>query len=343
MFAAINDIAIDFSGARPSVSAMQAAGVKEICRYISPNPNHPKNLTAVERDAYLAGGLGLWLVFENSTLDPLKGGVFGQTHGLLAQSFATRLGYPANVPLYVAVDFDVQPAQMPSVLAYLSAVQAVCTYEIRPYGSFRMIESAFAAGISVGGWQTVAWSYGKRSIHADMLQHATPVHPTVPPLGNVDDNTVLRVTRAWSSQADPQPPPHIGGDMKIQFLTIEGCNAAFLAQTTDDGHALYVSWTGDGSQGRVQQAIADQRAAGMTDLHLTGGPGALRATILLGAVPTGDTRYNWTGDEFLHTVGGQAQNVDQEARTQIATLLDHTSSTMASLANLKQKLLVAGQ
>lgn len=201
------DIAIDYSFARPSPQAIAAAGVRLVVRYISPTRSNKKNLTVAERDALLAAGLSILLVWENSTTDPLHGHQLGVVHGSQARNFATDLGYPVDMPIIVACDFDVQAAQLPVVLLYLAGFKEGSRWAQGAYGKDLLITAAHDAGVSTLGWQTVAWSGGRKSPHADCLQHAKPTHPSVPPLGAVDDNTVLRQFRAWSLAPDPQPQP----------------------------------------------------------------------------------------------------------------------------------------
>lgn len=200
------DIAIDYSFARPAPAAIAATGCRMVCRYISPNRAHKKNLTAAERDALLEADLSLLLVWENATTDPLKGASLGAVHGKLAGDFARDLGYPAEMPLIVAVDFDAQPAQFETILDYHVAFEANAGFAIGTYGKAAIVSFLALRGVTVFGWQTVAWSHKVVSPQAHCLQHATPVHPTVPPLGAVDDNTVLQAFAAWSMAPDVFEP-----------------------------------------------------------------------------------------------------------------------------------------
>lgn len=207
------DIALDYSFSRPSVPAMVAAGVRLVVRYISSNRGNPKNLSLAERDAILGGGLALLLVWEQSAADPAQGALTGAKHGSAAASYAHDLGYPTDIPIIVAVDFDVQPAQMAAVLHYLEAFKQASGWRQGVYGKDAMVTAAHDAGVSELGWQTRAWSKGRRSPHADCLQEIGFVHPGLDRLGSVDDNTVLRPFAAWSTgSAPPEPDPQpIGG------------------------------------------------------------------------------------------------------------------------------------
>jgi hypothetical protein len=208
------DIAIDYSSARPDPAAIVAAGVRLVVRYMSPRRTNPKNITAAERDALLAAGLSILLVWEAVTTDPLQGAPLGAIHGIQAGAFALDLGYPADLPIIVAVDFGVSSAQMPAVLAYLGAFQAASGYPQGAYGSDTLVTAAYNAVVSTLGWQTRAWSQGRLSPHADVRQEIGFVHPAVAALGSVDDNTVLRPFTAWSTSMPSPTEPTKGSSMQ---------------------------------------------------------------------------------------------------------------------------------
>lgn len=234
------DIGIDYSFSRPPAAAIAAAGVRVVVRYISSARTNPKNITAAERDSLLAAGLGLLLVWEQGAADPAQGAVLGATHGLAAGDFARALAYPVALPVIAAVDFGVTLTQMPAVLHYLAAFrQASGGYPLGVYGNDRVVTAATEAGLSVLGWQTRAWSQGRRSPYTDCRQEIGFVHPTVAALsaahGAVDDNTVLRPFEAWSLT----PPTAAGADQGEPMHVIDGTTGEFWRIATDASGALY--------------------------------------------------------------------------------------------------------
>lgn len=201
------DIAVDYSFARPDPQAMVAAGVKLVVRYISPSRAHPKNLNAAERDALHTAGLAILLVWENAVADPAKGAALGTSHGTQARAYALDLGYPTGIPIIVAVDFNVQPAQIPHpVIDYLRAFRDAASWPIGVYGGKLAVDNAAIWDVSTLGWQTEAWSAGKVSTYADCLQHIH-ARPQIAALGAVDDNTVLHAFTAWSAPIPTPPAP----------------------------------------------------------------------------------------------------------------------------------------
>lgn len=200
------DIAIDFSGARPDPKLVASLGVKLIVRYVSAFRNNPKNATRREIQAALDAGLSVALVFEQAKTDALGGAARGRVYGPIGDAFVRDLGYPFGSTLYVACDVDAMPSQMPTVTDYLGAFASTCSYPIKPYGEADVVTAAVLAGICRGGWQCRAWSYGRRSPYAEVLQEiGLELYPQLKQLGNVDANTVLKPFSAWS--LDMSPPP----------------------------------------------------------------------------------------------------------------------------------------
>lgn len=323
------DIAIDYSFARPSIPAMVAANVKMVCRYISPITANKKNLTAGERDALLAAGLSITLVWESGPTDPLLGAAKGTIHGGQARLAALALNYPADVEIIVAVDFDVQPAQLPAVLAYLSAFKVASSWPQGTYGKNTLIDAAHNAGVSTLGWQTIAWSRKVVSANAHCLQHATAVHPAVPHLGGVDDNTVLKPFKAWSTKADrpietaPPPPPSQGDDM-LRLLAPTDSPARFYAVVDPTGRALRCEWTGEGNDPAVAARLnfyTDATPAGQ-DFELAMDVAGLINVSLDGPLPPGFKAEQFANPDEIVARVTNTGSIDSTARAQIVALND---------------------
>ncbi|HEU0132291.1 MAG TPA: DUF1906 domain-containing protein [Mycobacteriales bacterium] len=164
-----------FSGERADFAAFRAAGLSFACRYIS-TPGNDKNLTPHEVAGLHANGLSIVVVFERTQLRSLEGAAGGTEDGGLAREQAGVLGCPGTVPIYAAVDFDAQPKDMPTVLAYLRAFEAaVAPHPLGVYGGFRVIDTVHKAhGWRVPGpflWQAGAWSKQGRHPAAHLHQN----------------------------------------------------------------------------------------------------------------------------------------------------------------------------
>lgn len=102
------------------------------------------------------------------------------------------------------------------------------------------------------------------------------------------------------------PPPTPGDDeMQIRLLVLSDSDAQFLAETTARGVALYVTWAGPGSP-QVDRAVSAHRVAAQQagyDFEQSGDIAGLYNCALVGGLPYGDSRHNWTGGEFWRWVG----------------------------------------
>lgn len=153
---------IDYSTARPDPARIKANGYQGGVRYLS--DYSAKNLTRAEFEALDAQGLGVAVVWENGAKDALRGASGGMVDCVKANVQADALGLPRDMPIYYAVDTDVT-GNLGTVAAYFAGL------ETRPdlrkpllYGQYSVIEQAG------DGWQTMAWSAGRVSAHARMVQ-----------------------------------------------------------------------------------------------------------------------------------------------------------------------------
>src|SRR6266542_544907 len=196
---------LDWSSGYPS----NLKGYAGAARYIG-SPGHAKNLTKPEVAQWRAQGVPLLGVHEQDAGWMLGGHTRGQSAGLAVHRDSVALGLTLR-RVCAACDFQPTAAQMPLILACLKGYGEILGRDVASlYGSASVLDAAYATGLLPhGGWQTVAWSGGRTSAHAVLLQHAQQitVHGVV-----CDVNTPL--ARDWgqspfSSLAPPSatPPP----------------------------------------------------------------------------------------------------------------------------------------
>jgi hypothetical protein len=158
---------LDYSFARPDPAKIKAEGFGGVMRYLSHSAS--KNLTAGERDALYAQGLGIGLVWEttaNRALDGYNAGV-ADAKDALAQASALNF----NGVIYLAVDFDATPQQQDAINNYINGAKSVGGDRIAAaYGGYWVIKRLFDAGIIKWGWQTYAWSGGNWDSRAQLRQ-----------------------------------------------------------------------------------------------------------------------------------------------------------------------------
>lgn len=111
---------------------------------------------------------------------------------------------------------------------------------------------------------------------------------------NLDD------IRAEASRRSSSPPPMGDDDMQVRLLVLTDSDAQWLAETDNEGQALYVTWAGPGSPA-VDTAVAAHRAEAARKgrpFEQSGNVAGLFNCVCLGPLPTGDSRHVWGGDEF---------------------------------------------
>jgi hypothetical protein len=194
----------DYSFSRPAVSALVEAHMGFVVRYLSPDSG--KNLSADEAAQLHAAGISIVLVWESTGTDAQQGAPDGLADAKAARQQATALGFPTNLPIYYAVDFDASSSQMGEILDYLhSAADAEGTKAlVGVYGSYAVTQEAAAAGF-VWLWQTYAWSAGRWTAGAVLRQIENGVTLGG---GSVDlDEAMSNEYGQWAPVTGAPPPP----------------------------------------------------------------------------------------------------------------------------------------
>jgi hypothetical protein len=180
---------LDYSSGWPAAAAMTAGGFLGAVRYIG-TPGRGKNLTRTEAQALLAGGRRISLVFEDAAGWMRGGAAAGAAAARAALADAANCGVGVRC-IYFACDEDVTDAQtMQTVEACLDGAAGVLGRgRTGVYGEADVIDACLAAGHAVWGWQTRAWSGGRVSARAHLLQQIGYVS-----VGGVqcDRSTILR-------------------------------------------------------------------------------------------------------------------------------------------------------
>ena len=172
----------------PSPSALKAAHMRFVCRYIAPpgSAYDWKRLATAEASALHKAGLPIVLVFESSEKRATGGSVAGSQDAGYALLELHRLGAAAPVGAAFACDFDVPDyapklanthanalAKLGPVGAYFKAIRPkLAGRQLGAYGGYWVIKRLFDAGLIDWGWQTYAWSAGLWDPRAQLQQYA---------------------------------------------------------------------------------------------------------------------------------------------------------------------------
>lgn len=197
---------IDFSYAHAKFTGanIKAAGVRGVARYLGGRPD--KRLTADEAKDYLAHGLWILTVYEDGAQRAGGGYLLGMADATEANKQADAVGIPKTAAIMYAVDYDADPK---AVKPYFEGLHARTVRDgLRPvgvYGGFRIAD----AGLATWVWQTQAWSGGKVSTKANILQKVTRTFSIKGAVANDwDENDILYgVIPVWRPTAPKSPAP----------------------------------------------------------------------------------------------------------------------------------------
>lgn len=199
---------LDYSSGYPAPVAIKAAGYAGVVRYIG-TPGRGKNLTRAEAQAMRAAGIPIALVYETSAGWALGGTQAGADAARASLADAAVCEVQVRC-VYMAVDVDVTGAvQMQAVQQMLDGAAGVLgRNRVGVYGEADVID-ACVPGHAAYGWQTRAWSGGRLSGKAAILQQIGYVD-----VGGVqcDRSTVLKDDWGqWPYQGDVPTAPTYGG------------------------------------------------------------------------------------------------------------------------------------
>jgi hypothetical protein len=206
-----DELSIDYAWARPKPSAIAAAGYAAVWRYLSNDPS--KNLTLAERDALLAAGLGIGLVWETTAQRSLSGAPGGVSDGRIAAGQAKALGMPKGAPLLVAIgDFAATGGELGVIHDYYYHWrQATSGYATGAYLTGYMANELYVRGARGLFWQNAMDDQGAKgsvvSKHAHLYQRVKHTRPVIKgsKVADYDENiTVNGASVPWWRKVSAQ-------------------------------------------------------------------------------------------------------------------------------------------
>lgn len=180
-------------------------------------------------------GLGIIPGWEANQTGPLGGYNAGVRHG---REFARQLKIAEVAEgsvVNVAFDFEIVSSQYGIAREYMRGInQEVQGYEMWAYGHDGIVTHLIEEEYTTGGWQTQAWSYGRISPYANLLQFARP-----PRLPDTDDNLARKQFKMWFPGGTVVPPdPVQGANIMANFIG---------AVAVSDGRAGVLIFGSDGN------------------------------------------------------------------------------------------------
>jgi hypothetical protein len=165
---------IDYAFGPPDLGRLKAAGYTFVCRYLGGQSD--KDLTSGEAAWLSHAGFDIVVVFEASAQGALGADAQGEVDAHIAQHQLQKLGIP-HAPVYFACDWEVEPSQMPNVRAYFKElIKQLGRDRVGVYGGYSVVHELMSLDNIKYGWQTLAWSAGRWSPHAQLRQTAIEAH-----------------------------------------------------------------------------------------------------------------------------------------------------------------------
>lgn len=203
-------LAVDYAtGSRFDPNNLARRGVQLIMRYLPGGGGSWKHVTGAEMARIHQAGIGFLGHFEAGASDALGGEPVGRAHGRAASLGAQSVGIPPIFPITFAIDFGATQTQIEqAVIPYMRGVAETCWHPVWVYGSANVVDACMFTGVAKGAVQTVAWSHGRVSAHANILQRSTITSSGLVGLSGLDECVVLKPSVSWlPGVSAPLPPP----------------------------------------------------------------------------------------------------------------------------------------
>lgn len=192
----------DWFGGIMDYGAYKSHGFRFAMRYIVPQiPG--KMIQHAEILAAHSSGIDLGFIYETDGRTWQSGASGGVIDGTAARLALKSIAAPETCAGYMTIDSQAMPADITTVLQYLSGAAAnLAPYKCGVYGEYAVVEAAYTHLPHLFRWQTPAWSHGQESQHVDLFQIGSMM------LGGVE----LDVDAAYQSYfgqwyADPSSQP----------------------------------------------------------------------------------------------------------------------------------------
>jgi hypothetical protein len=152
-----------------NLQALKAKGVTFICRYLGEPAS--KVLDAAEANAITKAGMDIVTVWETEAERVLEDYGAGEADARDAKAQLHAAGAPDTSVAYFAVDFEAEPSQYLRILGYFQGAQKVLGADrVGVYGGYGIVHELLTNNHVRFGWQTLAWSKGLWSPHAQLRQ-----------------------------------------------------------------------------------------------------------------------------------------------------------------------------
>lgn len=261
-------------------------GIDFVIRYFVPH-SMSKSLTLNEVEAAHAANIALGLVYESTADRALQGYNAGINDAVTVNRLLEEFCPPHGTVIYFAVDCDVAPAQMPTIILYFQGIEEHLDqgYKMGVYGGRRVLKYMKAwANDRVRYWSAYAWKYGiKDNYDVSQLTASTPFGRLV-----IDHDEAASLEGFWE---DKMTGEEIYSELKRYLDTVDdtAVDNPVVKKLLDEAHKLNI-WDGSRPMGlchRYEAAIMALRAYDKALSASAGAdwnPDAVKGTIFPNAV-----------------------------------------------------------
>ena len=159
---------LDWAWGAMEIKPFKRTGARFACRYLSYDPG--KNLTNHEARNLSHAGIFTVVVWETTANRAAEGWEAGHADAVEAAKQADACGKPDGRPIYFAIDFDADGAQVDGYFA--GARHHLGAHRMGAYGGIRPLRHLRETGLIDYEWQTYAWSGGAWSPTAQLHQYS---------------------------------------------------------------------------------------------------------------------------------------------------------------------------
>lgn len=299
----------------------KADGISYITKYVPyGNAAKSKFWKSQEIQWCFDRGIAVLAVWEVDETRPLGGEPQGHLDGAQARGSMSHLGFPEDLFILSAADFDVYSRNSTPVLAYLKAFGWTCGGGIAAYGDEDVADGLIGSNPIIWLPNAAGWS---RSVKAAGTSQAARVNaarhipgvcfyqfPTTVAYNlSIDPGLVLQPVRAWAKTTivppTPPQPPLTEDHMATAHITIEGRHAEFYGTGTlqPDGNVdvIFITWSGSGDDPN-NHFIGDHNASPViVPQHYS--PDTLKRDLVLIGDPSEiqDNAWTWSRGDFFRT------------------------------------------
>lgn len=165
---------LDYSFSEPSFTQAVALGYVGVHGYMPWSAANPDagSLTRASIARIHAAGMGWAGIWEVNPQRPAQGYAVGHSDGVSHALGYRDFGVAPGAVAYWACDYDADPATVAEYGRGFRDAAAGYGYISGAYGSARVIDYLVGNGVNTVGWQAEAWSSGRVSDHASLIQRA---------------------------------------------------------------------------------------------------------------------------------------------------------------------------